>query len=136
MSEHRYLCGECGKDVPLGFPYCTECGSQSLRPRPRLRLPGFWIALVLVSLLWIGTPIGLGIAASLGLLEADPESGYGWELGFVILAVFLYVIYLPAGLLAGLVLLFIKRAVGAGILVGTALGAVAGFLTCLAIVDP
>ena len=90
------------------------------------------LSLLLVSLLWVSTPIVVGIVES---ITADPRSGYGGELGMVIWTGLLYVVYLPTGLLAGLVLLFIKRSTGAGILAGTGLGAVAGFLTCLAILE-
>ena len=95
----------------------------------------FLLSLILVLMLWVATPVVARLADSVGLIGVDPESGYGWELSLLLGTTMLYIIYLPAGLLVGLVMLFIRRSIGAGILAGTGLGAVAGFLTCLAILE-
>ena len=94
----------------------------------------FGMTVLLVGLLWLGTPVLVAIVDSLGLFgRQDPESG-AMQVNGVLLATFLlYAIYVFVGAIAGLTLLFINRRIGAGILAGTGLGAVAGFLTCLAI---
>ena len=135
MRERRAVCGRCGLDAPSESQFCTACGSQSFRPRPRVRLSGFWVTLLLVALLWVGTPLVVRLADAVGLTGVDLAENSDWSL--ILGAGILYAIYLPAGLLVGLVLLFLSRRTGnkrtaAGILAGTALGAMAGFLTCLA----
>jgi len=85
------------------------------------------MTLLIVVLLWVGTPVVVGIWQS---ITVDPRATYGPDFGVFVISGSLYGLYGIVGALAGLILLFKSKSTGAGLLTGTAVGLILGFLTC------
>ena len=85
---------------------------------------------MIVALLWIGTPFVVAIPV---WITANPRAELGPGAGVIIGTGVTYFFYIFAGVIAGLIMLFINRPVGAGLFAGTGLGALAGFVTCQAV---
>ena len=74
MNDERILCSSCGREVSPGNDRCLRCGSRNFRrasSSSSAGRSGFGRALVLV--LWIGTPIVIGIWES---ITGDAQSTY------------------------------------------------------------
>lgn len=108
------------------------CGSRNIQARSRKSGPGFGKTLLLVVLLWVGTAVVLGIA--LPIIEPNPGGTYGPEFGVTVVTFQFYLAYGLIGTIAGLIMLIKWKPMGAGLLAGTAVGLILGFLTCNVIV--
>ena len=90
------------------------------------------MTLLIVVLLWVGTPIVVGIVQS---ITVDPRATYGPDFGVYVISGSLYGLYGVVGVVAGFVMLFTRKPMGAGLLAGTAVGLMLGFLTCGAVAE-
>ena len=144
MSERRPVCGGCRSEIPVDWMgrNCPDCG-RSLVGSSEGESGSFIRTMFTVVLLWLGTPalvaITLSIAEFLGLFgRQDPESGAmpvnNFLLGTLLGTLLLYAVYFFVGVIAGLIMLFTNKRIGAGVLAGTGLGSLSGSLTCLALV--
>ena len=130
MSERRLVCGACGLENPGDAHQCGACGSRMLRPAPRIRPPGFRTTLLIVVMLWVGTPIVIGIVESIRL---EPGATYGPDFSVYVGTAQTYALYGLVGAIAGFVVLSKHRPIGTGILAGTGIGLLLGFITCLSV---
>ena len=131
MRERRLICVNCWREYPYQqeVKSCSNCG-HSLVPKSGGIRRSFATTLLLVLLLWIGTPIVIGIWAS---VTADPSSGYGPDFSVLTVGGLLLILYAVVGFIVGLAMLGSNKPVGSGILTGTGLGLLIGFITCFAV---
>lgn len=127
MSHQRQICGACGHESPWNAKQCGVCGSRMLRPAPRIRAPDFGKTLLLVVLLWTGTPIIAGVYVSATYDATNPYSALGVGLLSLVFDFF----YILGGTIAGLAILRKNRPFGSGLLAGTGIGVLTGFATCV-----
>ncbi len=90
------------------------------------------MTLLIVVLLWVCTPMVVGIVES---ATTDPRDAYGPDFGVLVGSGLLYVLYGIVGAVAGFIMLIKRKPMGAGLLAGTAVGLIFGFLTCNAIAE-
>ena len=90
----------------------------------------FGITVLAVVALWLATAV---LIAVVQFVAVDPSSSYGPDFGIVVVTGLTYIFYCFFGIVIGLVTLIFNKSIGGGILAGTGLGVVAGFVACLAL---
>ena len=131
MREEHYTCVNCWRIYPYDpdLRLCPNCGRTLVRSAGGIS-KSFAITLSLVVMLWVGTPVVVGIVE---LITEDPRSGYGPDFGVYVVAGLLYGLYAVVGTFAVSITLSRNRPIGTGLLAGTGIGLLLGFITCFSV---